>query len=270
MHSKGSENTLGNIANNYRISKGKWRPRHRFIAFLPLVILLFVVIPLDIAAKDLTCNRLPMLMEAFHENHYATKSMTPQIKAQAVEQMIKRLDPSKTLLYESDLQTIKPLLLELFVSVEKGNCASLQPVYTLLVARAREILAAAGVGEQIELVTANASHLPFPDGAFDAVISSGSLHHWKAPVASLNEIYRVLKPGGQALLYDLVRDTPKAEWQKTSDILGRWRVLFMWLHGFEEPFYRTDELRQLAEGSLFATGEVGFLGLVCRLALRKM
>ena len=41
-------------------------------------------------------------------------------------------------LYESDLQTIKPLLLELFVSVEKGNCASLQPVYTLLVARARE------------------------------------------------------------------------------------------------------------------------------------
>ena len=138
MHSKGSENTLGNIANNYRISKGKWRPRHRFIAFLPLVILLFVVIPLDIAAKDLTCNRLPMLMEAFHENHYATKSMTPQIKAQAVEQMIKRLDPSKTLLYESDLQTIKPLLLELFVSVEKGNCASLQPVYTLLVARARE------------------------------------------------------------------------------------------------------------------------------------
>ena len=138
MHSKGSENTLGNIANNYRISKGKWRPRHRFIAFLPLVILLFVVIPLDIEAKDLTCNRLPMLMEAFHENHYATKSMTPQIKAQAVEQMIKRLDPSKTLLYESDLQTIKPLLLELFVSVEKGNCASLQPVYTLLVARARE------------------------------------------------------------------------------------------------------------------------------------
>ncbi len=123
MHSKGSENTLGNIANNYRISKGKWRPRHRFIAFLPLVILLFVVIPLDIAAKDLTCNRLPMLMEAFHENHYATKSMTPQIKAQAVEQMIKRLDPSKTLLYESDVQTIKPLLLELFVSVEKGNCA---------------------------------------------------------------------------------------------------------------------------------------------------
>ncbi|NLD90454.1 MAG: class I SAM-dependent methyltransferase [Lentisphaerae bacterium] len=139
-----------------------------------------------------------------------------------------------------------------------------------MVARAREILAAAGVGEQIELVTANASHLPFPDGAFDAVISSGSLHHWKAPVASLNEIYRVLKPGGQALLYDLVRDTPKAEWQKTADILGRWRVLFMWLHGFEEPFYRTDGLRQLAEGSLFATGEVGFLGLVCRLALRKM
>ena len=79
-----------------------------------------------------------MLMEAFHANHYAMKSMTPEIRMHAVDQMIKRLDPSKTLLYESDLEKLKPLLLEVFASAEKGNCTSLQPVYDLLVARARE------------------------------------------------------------------------------------------------------------------------------------
>ena len=77
-------------------------------------------------------------MEAFHDNHYAMKSTTPEIRMHAVDQMIKRLDPSKTLLYESDLEKLKPLLMDLFESAEKGNCASLQSVYDLLVARARE------------------------------------------------------------------------------------------------------------------------------------
>jgi carboxyl-terminal processing protease len=52
--------------------------------------------------------------------------------------MVKRLDPSKTLLYESDLEKLKPLLTDLFESAEKSDCASLQLVYDLLVARARE------------------------------------------------------------------------------------------------------------------------------------
>jgi carboxyl-terminal processing protease len=56
----------------------------------------------------------------------------------AVDQMIKRLDPSKTLLYESDLKKLKELLLDLFVSAEKGNCTSLISVYDLLVVRVRE------------------------------------------------------------------------------------------------------------------------------------
>ena len=77
-------------------------------------------------------------MEAFQATHYAMKSNTPAIRMHAVEQMIKRLDPSKTLLYESDLEDIKPLLMDLFASAEKGNCTSLQLVYDLLVLRARE------------------------------------------------------------------------------------------------------------------------------------
>src|SRR5262245_51807964 len=38
--------------------------------------------------------------------------------------------------------------------------------------------------------------LPYPDGAFDVVCSMGVLHHVSDPAPLVDEIYRVLKPGG--------------------------------------------------------------------------
>ena len=44
--------------------------------------------------------------------------------------------------------------------------------------------------------------LPFADNSVDLVVSTLSLHHWDDPAAGLNEIVRVLAPGGQAWIYD--------------------------------------------------------------------
>jgi ubiquinone/menaquinone biosynthesis C-methylase UbiE len=46
--------------------------------------------------------------------------------------------------------------------------------------------------------------LPFEDGTFDRVVSRYSAHHWPHPANALSEIYRVLKPGGQFILSDIV------------------------------------------------------------------
>jgi carboxyl-terminal processing protease len=105
---------------------------------LALLLIITFLLPFTVAAEDLTCSRLPDLMDAFHANHYAMKGTTLEIRKHAVDQMIKRLDSSKTLLYESDLEKLKPLLTDLFVGAENGNCTSLTMVYDLLVARARE------------------------------------------------------------------------------------------------------------------------------------
>lgn len=47
-----------------------------------------------------------------------------------------------------------------------------------------------------------ASHLPFADQCFDAVVCRGALHHLDDPEAAMGELRRVMKPGARALFMD--------------------------------------------------------------------
>lgn len=49
-----------------------------------------------------------------------------------------------------------------------------------------------------------AESLPFADASFDWVASRYSAHHWHDVGQALREVRRVLKPGGQALIIDVV------------------------------------------------------------------
>lgn len=49
-------------------------------------------------------------------------------------------------------------------------------------------------------VCANAEHLPFPDRRFDYVYSFGVMHHASDTAGCVDEAYRVLREGGQALI----------------------------------------------------------------------
>jgi ubiquinone/menaquinone biosynthesis C-methylase UbiE len=55
---------------------------------------------------------------------------------------------------------------------------------------------------------ADVANLPFPDGHFDRVASSGSIKHWPDPVAGLRELHRVLAPGGRAFIGEMNRLAP--------------------------------------------------------------
>ena len=52
-------------------------------------------------------------------------------------------------------------------------------------------------------VVGDVAALPFDDATFDAVVSTFSMHHWSDRARGLEEIARVLVPGGQALIWDL-------------------------------------------------------------------
>jgi len=52
----------------------------------------------------------------------------------------------------------------------------------------------------------NASRMPFSDGTFDFLVCRAAFKNFSEPGRALEEMYRVLKPGGQALIIDLRRD----------------------------------------------------------------
>jgi SAM-dependent methyltransferase len=58
-------------------------------------------------------------------------------------------------------------------------------------------LARERVGQLAEVREADATKLPFADGSFDYVYSHGVLHHIENPRQAVEEIFRVLKPGGR-------------------------------------------------------------------------
>ncbi len=70
----------------------------------------------------------------------------------------------------------------------------------------RQAARQSGLGERVDFRLGNVEALPFPDHSLDLVVSTLSLHHWSDPVAVLDEIARVLKPGGSYLIFDLRRD----------------------------------------------------------------
>ena len=56
------------------------------------------------------------------------------------------------------------------------------------------------------LTRGDAGRLPFRDGAFDKIVCTNSFHHYPNHFASLQEMRRVLKPGGLLVLVDPRQD----------------------------------------------------------------
>lgn len=55
-------------------------------------------------------------------------------------------------------------------------------------------------GIPVDAQVADAENLPFPDASFDVVYSFGVLHHTPNTQISIDEVYRVLKPGGRVII----------------------------------------------------------------------
>lgn len=63
-----------------------------------------------------------------------------------------------------------------------------------------------GVADRVEVRTADMRKIPFPDGAFDVVLSSQAIHNISSAdgrAQAIAEIARVLAPGGSALIRDI-------------------------------------------------------------------
>ena len=137
-----------------------------------------------------------------------------------------------------------------------------------MIERAGKNIDAAG-GGPMEFAVASSEALPYPDGSMDCVVSTLSIHHWKNITAGLMEMHRVLKNGGCALVYDLVQKLPKEINARNNREFGRYKMILLWLHSFEEPFYSVEEMAAIADATPFEKLDVHFTGALCCLALKK-
>ena len=100
-----------------------------------------------------------------------------------------------------------------------------------LIRMARANAARAGFSHQLRFEVGNSGRLHFEDNSFDMVISTGMLHSLKDPVKVFTEIYRVLKDGGQAWIYDpakVASDVDRLKWKAS---LNSREKFFLWLFG---------------------------------------
>jgi ubiquinone/menaquinone biosynthesis C-methylase UbiE len=68
----------------------------------------------------------------------------------------------------------------------------------------------AGLADRVRVELADAKHLPYSAGAFDAVISNSIVHHIPSPEQVLAEMVRVTAPGGGLFVRDLTRPETKS------------------------------------------------------------
>ena len=125
-----------------------------------------------------------------------------------------------------------------------------------MVALARRNLA----GVTADLKLANVCDTGYEDAFFDAVVCTGSFYLWDRPEQGLEEIYRILKPGCRAYLFETDRDHDRNAYRAALKANLKREGLAMQLFG---PLllakaltmaYRLDEVETIAGRTSFAGG----------------
>jgi len=129
----------------------------------------------------------------------------------------------------------------------------------------------AGVSERIRFTVGNADKTAFPDNSFDMVISTGSFHSWRNPVAVMNECHRVLKPGMEAWIYDpaqIVTGDMREMLQKKLKGLDRLALKWALFTSKVVKDFTMEETREMVSRSQFGDGQVEYTDWM-KITLRK-
>jgi ubiquinone/menaquinone biosynthesis C-methylase UbiE len=120
-----------------------------------------------------------------------------------------------------------------------------------MIAIAKKRAAASPAASRLRFQVADVAHLPFADGTFDAVMTTGSIKHWPDAVTGLRELHRVLAPGGWAFVAEINREAPPSAVAAQAARMSTW--LFRRLY----PRVVRDGLTPEAARAAFAASPFG-------------
>lgn len=143
-----------------------------------------------------------------------------------------------------------------------------------LIRMARVHAQKAGVADRLNFEVGNAAELRFEDESYDMVISTGMLHMLKDPVKVLRECYRVLKPGGEAWIYDPARvssQLDKEKWKASLSVLERLSYLLFKLYLRINPpsTYGREQVEEMIAATKFKEYEIEEEDQEIKVKLRK-
>jgi ubiquinone/menaquinone biosynthesis C-methylase UbiE len=116
-------------------------------------------------------------------------------------------------------------------------------------------------GVPVDFRLGNASAMPFDDESFDFIYCSAAFKNFSEPVRALDEMHRVLRPGGQALVVDLRKDASLNDIDRYVKQSGRikidaWLTRWTFRHMLIKRAFTQNEFDQMAHESRFGTCQI--------------
>jgi ubiquinone/menaquinone biosynthesis C-methylase UbiE len=128
-------------------------------------------------------------------------------------------------------------------------------------------------GVSVDFRHGDVTAMPFPDARFDLIVCQAAFKNFLDPVAALNEMHRVLRAGGTAVIQDLNADATRADIAGEVRRMGLsgvnaalTRVTLAWLRRRAHP---AAEFRRLAAASAFGGCEAGAEGIGIEIRLSR-
>jgi ubiquinone/menaquinone biosynthesis C-methylase UbiE len=135
---------------------------------------------------------------------------------------------------------------------------------------ARENAEKAGV--DIAFDEGDAADLPLPSDGFDLVVCCAAFKNFTRPLDALDEMYRVLKPGGTALIVDLRKDFSPEEindYVRGKGLINGAIIKLTFNTMLKKRAYTCEAITQLAARSRFGGGDLQLDALAFELWLHK-
>jgi len=128
-------------------------------------------------------------------------------------------------------------------------------------------------GVQVDFRLGNAASMPFDTGTFDLVVCQAAFKNFSQPVEAIDEMHRVLRDGGTAVIQDMRKDATSAAVAAEVQAMRLGSVTALMTRGALRSLrgraYTTQQFQHMAASSAFGGGTIDTQGIGLELRLQK-
>jgi ubiquinone/menaquinone biosynthesis C-methylase UbiE len=133
---------------------------------------------------------------------------------------------------------------------------------------------ARAAGVDVDFRQGNAAAMPLGDEGFDFVVCRAAFKNFSQPVEALDEMARVLKSGGQALIIDMSKDASQADINVAVQSMKLGAVnsamtKLIFKHMLLKRAYRSQDFDRMARASRFGSCQIRSHGISLEVRLTK-